>query len=326
MWNSGVKPHALATPTIAIADGGIETALEDRLDQRLPEFAAFVLLDTEQGRAVLTEYYAPFIKLAAAEGRPLVLDTPTWRANPDWGVALGYDASALDRLNTEAVRLVRSAVEQFAPGLDVTVSGCVGPRYDDDASESETAGAERSAPMTAEEAEAYHGPQVRALAAAGADRVGAVTMTSVAEAEGVVRAARAAGIPVTVSFAVGSDGHLAGGVTLAGAILEVEAATDSYPSGYLVNCAHPSEVARALRGSELDTAEARALSSRIIGFRLNSARHGEDGPGDNPAAFAQEMLELRPLAPAARIFGGCCGTDVPHITAIVEGLAATSRA
>lgn len=318
MSNNDVSPHALATPTVSIADGGIETAIEERLGIELREFAAFALLDTGEGRAALEEYYRPFIQLAASEGMPLVLDTPTWRANPDWGRLLGYDVAGLTRVNEESARLVRETSAKLAPGLDLTVSGCIGPRYDDDATVAATS-------MTPAEAATYHAPQIRALAAGGVDRVGAVTMSNAPEAIGIVRAAHEICMPVTVSFAVGADGRLASGATLAEAILEVEEATDSYPLGYLVNCAHPSEVARALSGRELNEAEARLLSSRVIGFRLNSARHGEEGPGDNPAAFAQAVLELRPLAPSARIFGGCCGTDAPHLEAIVEGLAAASR-
>ncbi|WP_336992715.1 hypothetical protein [Leucobacter sp. VD1] len=68
---------------LGLADGGIETALTDRLGQRLPEFAAFTLLDTVEGREALREYYRPFLRLAIEHGRPLVLDTPTWRANTD---------------------------------------------------------------------------------------------------------------------------------------------------------------------------------------------------------------------------------------------------
>lgn len=313
MTNNDVSPHALATPRISIADGGIETALEERLDIELQEFAAFVLLDNEDGCAALEEYYRPFIQLAAVEGMPLVLDTPTWRANPDWGRLLGYDAAGLAQVNETAARLVRETSKNLVPGLDLTVSGCVGPRYDEDATDAATN-------MSAAEVERYHAPQIRALAEGGVDRVGAVTMSDAAEATGIVRAAREVGLPVTVSFAVGADGRLASGATLVRAILEVEEATEAYPLGYLVNCAHPIEVARALSGRELSEVEARLISSRIIGFRLNSARHGEDGPGDNPAAFAQAMLELRPLAPSARIFGGCCGTDAPHIAAIVERL------
>jgi homocysteine S-methyltransferase len=266
--------------TLALADAGIETALTDRLGCELPEFAAFVLLETAEGRAALTEYYRPFAQLAAAQHMPLVLDTPTWRANPDWASLLGFDAASLDRLNAAAAALTRDVATEFAPESDVTIAGVVGPRYDDDGATT----------MTADAAADYHATQVRALAEAGVDRITAVTMTDQWEAEGVVRAARSAGIAVVVSFSVGAEGRLPSGLTLAEAIDAVETATDGYPAGYMINCAHPAEAALALslRGESEDAHERQSqlLAERVLGFRLNAARHGDEGAGDDPLADA----------------------------------------
>ena len=312
-----------------ITDGGIETALIERLGQELPEFAAFVLLGTDEGRAALREYYRPFLEIAATTGTPIVLDTPTWRANPDWGAVLGYDAQALARVNAEAVELTRECAREFGAGATVQVGGCVGPRFDDWVAKQR---------MAADEAEAYHAPQVRALAGAGVDRVTAVTMLDAAEAPGIVRAARTFGVPVVVSFTVGADGLLADGDTLGEAIHSVDVATGGYASGFLVNCAHPSEAATAievtpgwhdassLAVSEIQTVDgAKTLADRLIGFRLNAAVHGDDGPGDAPEAFAAGVASLRALAPAAHTFGGCCGTDAPHIAALAAALSARSE-
>lgn len=290
--------------TISLTDGGIETALADRLGQELPEFAAFVLLDSAEGRAALRDYYRPFVALASERELPIVLDTPTWRANPVWGDLLGYDAAALDRLNRDAVSLVREVAEEF-PGAEVTVNGCVGPRADDYVAEQR---------MHSDEAAAYHLPQVQALASAGVDRVTSVTTLDPDEGIGVVRAAQATGVPVAVSFTVGAAGRLADGSSLAEAIAIVDAATGGVAEGFLVNCAHPAEVALALD----DAPEL----SRLVGFRLNAARHDDEGAGDEPGVFAAALLALGEDAPGARILGGCCGTDVPHIKA----LASTARA
>lgn len=310
MTHDDVKPPLLSE-RCAVADGGIETALDERLGQQLPEFAAFTLLETEPGRAALAEYYRPFIELAAAAGVPLVLDTPTWRANRDWGALLGYDAVRLDSMNSSAARLTRETAERLAPNLQLTISGCVGPRYDE--------GTEKT--MTATESETYHEPQVRALAAAGVDRVTAVTMGDPWEVQGIVRAARATGVAVVVSFAVGPDGRLPSGISLGRAILEVDEDSDAYPLGYFVNCAHPDEAALSLGSQGASEAETRAVGERIIGFRLNAAHHGEAGSGDSPERFARSTLALRELAPGARVFGGCCGTDAPHIAAIAAEIA-----
>lgn len=300
---------------ITIADGGIETALTERLGQNLPEFAAFVLLDTADGRTALHEYFRPFIEAAVTRDLPLVLDTPTWRANSEWGSQLGYDADKLARINADAVALVRACIDEVVPDeqhiAGITVNGCIGPRYDD------YVPSER---MSADEAEQYHAPQVRALADAGADRVTSVTTLDADEGIGVVRAAVGARIPAAVSFAVGADGRLADGSTIAESIAAVDSATDGVALGFLVNCAHPSEAAAGLK-----LAEGAAEHDRIVGFRLNAARHGEDGAGDNAETFAALELELRDLAAQATVFGGCCGTDVPHIVALGDAAESAER-
>jgi len=291
---------------LVLTDGGIETALVDRLGQELPEFAAFVLLDTAAGREALRAYYRPFVELARERGLGLVLDTPTWRANSDWGARLGYDADALERVNADAVALVREIGddEPGAAAPEVLVNGCVGPRSDDYTA---------SQRMTPEQAEQYHAPQVRALAESGADRVTSVTTLDAAEGIGVVRAAQQARIPAAVSFVLGADGRMADGGSIAEAIAEVDTATGGAAIGFLVNCAHPSEAAAGLARC----AGAPELS-RIIGFRLNAAKHGEEGPGDEPARFAELAAGLREYAPNVAAFGGCCGTDVPHVSALAD--------
>lgn len=293
---------------LSLADGGIETALTDRLGQRLPEFAAFTLLDTVTGREALREYYRPFLRLAIEHGRPIVLDTPTWRANTDWGERLGYEQETLDAVNADAVALLRELDEDEGDdSIEVVVNGCVGPRFDDHYIEGRR--------MTEAEAEAYHAPQVNALAEAGADRVTAVTTLDAAEGIGVVRAAQAARVPAAVSFVVGEDGLLADGSTLAAAIAAVDDATGSAAIGFLVNCAHPAAVAEGLAACG-----ASPELERLIGFRLNAAHVGDDGPGDGPESFAELEAGLRELAPNASVFGGCCGTDTPHIAALAARL------
>src|SRR5689334_20551092 len=101
----------------AITDGGLETTLIYREGVELPHFAAFVLLDEPDGAARLRRYYEPYVEIARRHGVRALLDTPTWRANADWGALLGYDSAALADVNRRAVELVRSL------GDDVVVSG-----------------------------------------------------------------------------------------------------------------------------------------------------------------------------------------------------------
>jgi homocysteine S-methyltransferase len=175
----------------------METFLIFHRGLELPLFASFPLLETQEGRAELRAYYEPFVQLAVERGLTAVLDTPTWRANADWGAQLGYPADDLARVNRYAVGFVRDL-----PG-PVAVSGAIGPRDD---------GYRPAALMAADEAQQYHSPQVAALA--GADFVTALTMTHPEEAIGIARAARSQGLPVVISFTVETDGRLPNGQAL----------------------------------------------------------------------------------------------------------------
>ena len=95
-----------------VTDGGLETDLLFNHGVDLPEFASFPLIDVEEGTALLESYYAEYAAIAAKAGAGLLLETPTWRANPDWAAKVGYDAVALDRVNRAAVDLVRRVADR----------------------------------------------------------------------------------------------------------------------------------------------------------------------------------------------------------------------
>ena len=97
--------------------------------------------------------------------------------------------------------------------------------------------------MSAAEAEAYHGPQVRTFAATQADMVAAFTMNYLDEAIGIVAAARKSAMPVAISFTLETDGRLPSGDSLDTAIARTDEATDGYPAYYMINCAHPTHSA-----------------------------------------------------------------------------------
>jgi S-methylmethionine-dependent homocysteine/selenocysteine methylase len=288
----------------AITDGGLETTLIYHHGADLPEFAAFVLLEDEAGVELLRTYYAPYIEIARGRGVRAILDTPTWRANADWGARLGYDAARLADVNRRAVELLESIRGEQAG--EISISGCIGPRGD---------GYVVGETMTADEAERYHAPQVQALA--GADLVSAITMTYPAEAIGVVRAARAAGRPVVISFTVETDGRLPDGSLLAAAVAEVDAQTDGGAEYFMVNCAHPSHFADVLPVDRV--LGVRANASRMSHAELDAAEELDEG---DPVALAQDYARLGRLQ-RLEIVGGCCGTDHRHVDAIAAALSET---
>ena len=238
-----------------LTDGGLETTLVFHQGLDLPDFAAFPLLDSEKGRAALTAYYAPYLDLAERVGTGFVLDTPTWRANLDWGARLGYDAVRLAAVNQRAVEFVTS-LAVGRPDVTTIVNGVIGPRGD---------GYVIGTTMSAAEAAAYHGLQARAFAEAGAKMMSAITMTYAEEAIGIAKAAATVRLPAVISFTVETDGRLPSGQTLGDAIARVDDACHVAPAYYMVNCAHPTHFS-----SELETGA--SWLARVHGVRANASR------------------------------------------------------
>jgi homocysteine S-methyltransferase len=302
--------HALPQlgPEPFLTDGGIETTLifQDRLD--LPDFAAFLLLESEPGRAALRRYFTSYAQLAQRHHCGLVLESPTWRASADWGTRHGYSPDRLAAANRDAIALLVAVREEFAaPATPIVISGCLGPRGD---------GYRPGQVMSEEEAAAYHAAQLQAFAATEADMAGAITMNYVEEAIGIARAAQQVALPVAISFTVETDGRLPTGQALPDAIAAVDAATGSYPAYYMLNCAHPSHFERVLGSGE-------AWTERLHGLRANASRksHAEldeatELDTGNADALAQDYLALVQRLPHLNVLGGCCGTDTRHIDAI----------
>ena len=282
-----------------VTDGGLETDLLFHRGVELPDFAAFPLVEDERAR-VLREYYVDYVTIAAAAGAGVVLETATWRANPDWGQRLGYDAAALDRVNRAAVELVRDV---DTDGVPVRISGVVGPRGD-----GYVTGGHR-----ADDAAAYHHAQCASFAAAGADLVHAMTISEPAEAVGVVRAARGAGLPVGISFTVETDGRLPDGTALADAVRLVDEVAP--PDWYGVNCAHPTHVVPALDGGTWQERLRvyRPNASTLTHKELDAVEELDEGDRGLLNATTWALLDL---LPSVDTLGGCCGTDASHVAAL----------
>jgi S-methylmethionine-dependent homocysteine/selenocysteine methylase len=299
----------MTVPTLT--DSGLETWLVFHRGVDLPHFAAFPLVQDPAGRDLLGEYFRDHIRIAADVDADIVLETPTWRANPDWAALLGYDSEALDRVNREAVLFLRDLGSEHTTGK-VIVSGCIGTRGD---------GYNPAEQLTPDVGEAYHRPQVEAFAAAGADRVTMLTATHTGEPIGVVRAATAVGIPVVIAFTVETDGRLPNGQALHEAIEEVDAATERAPLHYGINCAHPDHFAAALdvASPAIGRIELlRANASRASHAELDEAEELDDG---DPVELGALYAGLARSHPHLRFLGGCCGTDVRHVEAIARACA-----
>ncbi|MFC7488115.1 homocysteine S-methyltransferase family protein [Knoellia sp. CPCC 206453] len=304
-----------------VTDGGLETDLIYHHGVDLPGFAAYPLLDSLEGRTLLSRYYTGFAHVASKAGAGLLLETPTWRASAGWVEALGGSRRDVRRINLESVIFLAGLAEILVSdgvspggaagydgsghGPDVRVCGVLGPRGD---------GYVAGEPTSADEFGDYHWAQIAAFAQSGAARVTAYTLTTVAEAVGVVQAARAQGVAVAVSFTVETNGRLPDGTPLGEAIelLRLQAA----PDDLLVNCAHPTHIAAALTPDD-------GWTEHVTGLRVNASRRSHAELDDaaeldegDIGDLVSEHEKLAARLPRLDIVGGCCGTDVRHVAAL----------
>lgn len=289
-----------------LTDGGIETTLIFLEGLDLPFFAAFHLFRTPQGEDALRKYFRTYAELAKKHRSGLVLETARWRASADWGNKLGYTSRELAEVNRKSVALLEEVRSEYETAeSSIVISGCIGPRGD---------GYVPAELMSVDQAEAYHRQQVGTFAGTAADLVTAVTMNYAEEAIGLTLAAKNAELPVVISLTVETDGRLPTGQSLGDAIEQIDAATSSYPSYFMINCAHPSHFSSVVEGQQ-------PWKDRIRGLRANASKmsHAElnEAPeldAGDPEALGRDyaMLKSRELK-YLNVFGGCCGTDHRHV-------------
>ena len=288
-----------------ITEGGLETSLVFHSGIDLPLFAAFIALETDAGIRAIDAWMRAFAELAGAERRCFIMDTPSWRASDRWAAELGIGQDDLREIHREAVATLSKLRDAYeTPASPFVISGTVGPQDD---------GYAPSTTLTAAQAATYPRTQEDWLAEFGADMVSASSITYAEEAAGIAAAAKAAGVPVVISFTLETDGHLPSGEALADAIAAVDAATGGYPSYYMINCAHPDHFAHILDDG--------AWSARIMGLRANASRcsHAELDAAEtlddgNPAELGVLCADLRRKLPNLTVIGGCCGTDQRHVS------------
>ncbi|MGB3181757.1 MAG: homocysteine S-methyltransferase family protein [Cyclobacteriaceae bacterium] len=291
-----------------MTDGGLETDLIFNRNIDLPEFAVFDLLKDDEGKKVLREYFSDYLTLSKTNCRGFILETPTYRASPDWAQKIGYSAEALKQMCITAVQECELLRKDYGgDGFSMPISMCIGPRGD---------GYAPGSLMSIREAEAYHAYQVEIAAATNADLVSAFTMNYNEEATGIVRAARHHHIPVVISYTVDTDGRLPSGQPLGEAITTLDMMTDRYVSYYMINCAHPDHFKNVLQPDAQWTARIRGIRANASDKSHAQLDESETLDAGDKHQLAGKYCELKAMLPNLNIIGGCCGTDHTHLNEI----------
>ncbi len=263
------------------------------------------------GRERLGTLYRQYLEIGRRTGLPLILCTPTWRANPERVQAAG--TRSLDEVNREGVWFVRSLQGEYGMYAEqVFIGGLLGCRGD----------AYRAAEaLPAAEAAAFHAPQVGALAEGGVDFLMGATLPAFSEALGMARAMEGFGLPYILSFVLRPDGVLLDGTPLEKAVAGIDGGTQRPPAFYMANCVHPTTFRSALR---VAVQRVPKVQHRVIGLQGNTSERPPEAleqlPGleeMDPDDFAEAMAGVRAEF-GTRVLGGCCGTDDRHIAALAR--------
>ena len=284
-----------------LKDGGLETTLAFKEGFALPEFAAFDLVNDDDGREAITRQRRSFAAVARNHSVGAILEAPTWRASRDWGKKLGYTDETLASVIHKSVEMTVEIRDEFEnANTPIVIGGAIGPRAD---------GYNPKEFMTAEQAEEYHRIQIGTFVETDVDMVTAFTISYVEEALGIVKAAQSAKLPVAISFTLGTDGFLPAGPSLLDAIEQVDAASGGGPEYFMINCVHPIYFSEILSSGDLRLRRIQGLmpnASSKSHEELNEANELDEG---NPTELAEQLRGIRKDMPWINILAGCCGTD-----------------
>jgi S-methylmethionine-dependent homocysteine/selenocysteine methylase len=165
-----------------------------------------------------------------------------------------------------------------------------------------------------------HAETVEEMKTAGVDFILFESMNTSREARAAAEAARAAGLPVWVSFVVREGAKLLGGEPVADAAKGLE------PLGVdvlLVNCAPIEDINAAVRALIKARSGPVGAYAHIGRYDPPSWKFGfyprfSGTDSVPPAKYLEAAHEWKKFG--ARVIGGCCGTGPEHIRALRQGL------
>ena len=282
----------------------IEFLSRDKSCAMHPSLENALLLYDFYGMQALTNLYGRFLQIAQDAGLPIMLCTPTWRANQH-----RLSEAQIDKdVNYDAVHFLRKLVANLnTHHNEVFIGGLIGCKNDC---------YKPTESLSAEDAENFHSWQIRKLAAADVDFLMAATLPALSEAAGIARAMAQTRKPYIISFVINRRGNLLDGNRLADAVAAIDADFKSPPLGYMINCAYPTF---------LDpVTQPEAVLRRLIGFQANASSLDHDQLDNSPTSksdpvsdWGARMLALN-RSQKIKILGGCCGTRFEHLEYIVK--------
>jgi homocysteine S-methyltransferase len=271
-----------------------------------PRLVNALLIYDARGREALSGLYQSYIRIARKADIPIIIGTPTWRANHERVLESRVEGD----VNGDAVRFLKELRSGWGDWSgNIFIGGLVGCRHDC---------YKPAEGLLAQDAERFHQWQIEKLSEADVDLLMAVTLPAAEEATGIARAMTKTAIPFIVSFVLDGEGRILDGNSLETAIDRIDAACSRPPLGYMINCSYPS----FLKPHE----QPESVLPRLIGYQANASSldHSElEGTefllAEDVSQWGGLMIELNRRY-GVKILGGCCGTGGSHLEYIVHNI------
>lgn len=292
----------------------MEGALGERLKREYGIYSNSIIAlaehiyDTESCR-ILLSLFQQYINIAEKYSLPIMITTPTRRANEERIFNSSFKDKNVIQDNVEKLFDLKSKsnAQVFVGGL----MGCKGNAY----STKEV--------LSIDQAVEFHSWQADLFAKANVDFLFAGIMPALPEAIGIAKAMEQTNIPYIISFMIRKDGKLLDGTTINDAISAIDSTTTRNPLCYMTNCVHPDVLHCALSHNFNET---ETVKIRFMGIQANTSSLSPEEL-DNSCelkssdcnALADSMIKLYNDFDL-KIFGGCCGTDNTHIEEIAKRL------
>jgi len=269
------------------------------------------LIYDPEGKMILEKIYKQYISAVQKYDLPMLLFTPTRRANPERLSLAGYTGKDVNGDCFRFLSGIRAGYGEYAKKIFIGgLMGCRGDAYKPDEA------------LSVEDAYLFHKKQIRAFCNAGADFLCGTTLPAFSEALGMAKAMSDSEKPYILSFVIRPNGTLLDGTPLSQAISAIDSEVIQKPLCYLVNCVHPSVLKSALEsdhGSDF-------VLQRLLGIQANtSSKSPEELDGatelqaDNMCTLIDTMALLHHEY-GLKIMGGCCGTNDKYIERLVGRL------
>lgn len=294
-----LKNHNLILTEAAIVE---RLRRSDRIGLH-PDLVHAALIYDDLGKEALENLYQSYISIAVTAKVPILLITPTWRANYERVM----NADINPKINSDSVRFMSNI--RLAHDVDqslIKIGGAIGCKNDCYKPEEG---------LSVSESQSFHTWQIDQLAQTGVDFLMAATLPNVDEAIGIAKAMEKTAAPYILSFVIDHNGLILDGTELWDAVNQIDAVTNQQPLCYMVNCSYPT----FLRAK----CQPEALFTRLLGYQANpsSLSHAElEGSShlqaEDVSEWAEEMLNLNRNY-GVKILGGCCGTDDSYLFRLV---------